>query len=156
MLDHQPSLLPDAVLEAMWTTCKEANLAQNVPGSLKTLEGGLTLLSMATAKRPSLTSKHLSFLLEVKLSDRLSVWRGMAFVLIRPISRKTACDTGQQIHYERVFSMFSIADLGSKIFLALIQHAFFLASARPDTAVHNREKTASEEPVRDLEARMHL
>lgn len=69
MLDYKPSLLPLPVLEAVWGICEQAHASLQESGSLKRLQCSLTLLSMAAAKEPALTTQHLGFLLEVRDSS---------------------------------------------------------------------------------------
>ena len=73
MLQHRPPLLTEPVLGAMWSACKQAHVARQYPSSAKTLRCGLTLLSMAAAKRPETVAENLQTLLEVKLPPQVTM-----------------------------------------------------------------------------------
>ena len=85
LISHQPPLLKPPVLSALWQLCESAYRVPASQESAQDLRCGITVLSMAAAKQPSLVASQLGAMVEVRficLTFCVSPY-GQAFVLMR-------------------------------------------------------------------------
>ncbi len=91
MLQHRPPLLPESVLDAVWSACKQAHGSRESSGSARILRCSLILLSMAAAKKPETVAQNLQTLLEVHrilLTMLLHIRRLVIFTNETPVQRR--------------------------------------------------------------------